>query len=76
MLRFKSEKSDWFWSQSVVFTHKTIQNRNLVGPRQTSLSKRSAVSGDENDFHGEVGGGGRGVRGVASPLISSKKKTK
>ena len=77
MLRCKSEKSDWFWSQSVVFTHKAIQNRNLVGPRQRSrflvLSKRSAVSGDENDFRGGVGGGGRGGGGVASPLISSKK---
>ena len=56
MLRVKSDKSDWFWSQSIVFTKplKTGMktNRNVVGRGQRSrflvLTKRSAASGDEN----------------------------
>ena len=52
MPRVKSDKSDWFWSQSIVFT-KSIQNRNVVEPGQRSrflvLTKRSAASGYEND---------------------------
>ena len=48
MLRVKSDKSDWFWSESIA-----IQNRNVVGPGQRSrflvMTKRSAASGDEND---------------------------
>ena len=52
MLRVKSDKSDWFWSQSIVFT-KSIQNRNVVEPGQRSrflvLTNRSAASGYEND---------------------------
>ena len=50
MLRVNSDKSDWFWFQSIVY--KAIQNRNVVGPGQRSrflvLTKRSAASGDEN----------------------------
>ena len=52
MFRFKSDKSDWLWSQSIVFT-KPFKNGNVVGPGQRSrflvLTKRSAASGDEND---------------------------
>ena len=49
MLRAKSDKSYWFWSQSI---YKAIQNWNVVGLGQRSrflvLTKRSAASGDEN----------------------------
>ena len=48
----KSDKSDWFWSQSIQCVYKATQNRNLTGPFQRSwflvLTKRSAASGDEN----------------------------
>ena len=55
MFRVKSDKSDWFWSQSIV-VFKAIQKRNVVGPGQRLsqrsrflvLTKRSAASGDEN----------------------------
>ena len=51
MFRVKFDKSDWFWSQSIVFT-KPYQKRNVVGLGQRSrflvLTKRSAASGDEN----------------------------
>ena len=36
MLRVKSGKSDWFWSQSIC-VYKAIQNRNLVGQDQGHL---------------------------------------
>ena len=42
MLRVKSDKSDWFWSQSIVFTNPFKTSRFLV------LTKRSAASGDDN----------------------------
>ena len=35
MFRVKSDKSDWFWSQSIM-VYKAIQNRNVVGPGQRS----------------------------------------
>ena len=46
MLRVKSEKSDWFWSQSIVFTNpfKTGMSLDLF----LVLTKKSAASGDEN----------------------------
>ena len=51
MFRIKSDKSDWFWPQYIVFTQ-AIQNRSVVGPGQRSrllvLTKRSAASGNEN----------------------------
>ena len=47
MLWVKSDKSDWFWSQSIVFI-----NPFKTGPGQRSwflvLTKRSSASGDEN----------------------------
>ena len=53
ILRVKSDKSDWFWSQSIVY--KAIQNQNLTGLIQRSwflvLTKRSIASGDENETY-------------------------
>ena len=64
MFRVKSDKSDWFWSQSIVFTKpfKTGMSldmaRNVVGHGQRSrflvLTNRSAASGDENGRYFEV----------------------
>ena len=58
MLCVKSDRSDWFWSQSIVY--KDIQNQNVVGPDQKSrflvLTKRSAASGNKNAIHPEEGG--------------------
>ena len=55
MLRVKSDKSDWFWFQSIVFT-KPFKNRMSLdqarGRDFLVLTKRSAASGDENvDVH-------------------------
>ena len=51
MLRVKSDKSDWFWFQSIVFT-KPFKNRMSLdqarGRDFLVLTKRSAASGDEN----------------------------
>ena len=51
MFRVKFDKSDWFWSQSIVFTN-PFKKRNVVGPSQRSrflvLTKRSAASWDKN----------------------------
>ena len=51
MLRVKSDKSDWFWFQSIVFT-KPFKNRMSLDQARGSdflvLTKRSAASGDEN----------------------------
>ena len=58
MLRVKSDKSDWFWSQSIVFTKpfKTRMSLDSVGLGQRSrflvLTKKSTASGDENDCRG------------------------
>ena len=52
MLRVKPGKSDWFWSQSIVFTKPFKTRMSLAGPGQRSrflvLTERSAASGDEN----------------------------
>ena len=52
MLRVKSDRSDWFWFQSIVFT-KPFKNRMSLdqarGRDFLVLTKRSAASGDEND---------------------------
>ena len=55
MLRVKSDKSDWFWSQSVVFTNpfKTETGMSLDLTRRPEVAilgadQNSAVSGDEN----------------------------
>ena len=64
MLRVKSDKSDWFWFQSIVFT-KPFKNRMSLdqarGRDFLVLTKRSVASGDENglkerrwDFWGNV----------------------
>ena len=37
MLRVKSDKSDWFWSQSIIY--KAILNWNLTGPITQDLSR-------------------------------------
>ena len=51
MLRVKSDKSDWFWFQSIVFI-KPFKNRMSLdqarGRDFLVLTKRSAASGDEN----------------------------
>ena len=51
MLRVKSDKSDLFWFQSIVFT-KPFKNRMSLdqarGRDFLVLTKRSAASGDEN----------------------------
>ena len=56
MLRVRSDKSDWFWSQSIVFTKPFKTGISLDQARGSSqrsrflvLIKRSAPSGDEND---------------------------
>ena len=53
MLRVESDKSDWFWFQSIVFT-KPFKNRmslNQARGRDFLVpTKRSAASGDENGF--------------------------
>ena len=51
MIRIKSDKSDWFWSQSIVFTKqfKTAISLDLVrGCDSWCFTKRSVASRDEN----------------------------
>ena len=48
MLRVKNDKSDWFWSQSIVL-YKAIQNRNVVGPGQGSRFFQRMTKGTRGD---------------------------
>ena len=49
VFRVKFDKSDWFWSQSIVFTKPFNKGIPLEQSRFLVLTKRSAASGDEND---------------------------
>ena len=74
MLRVKSDKSDWFWFQSNVFT-KPFKNRMSLdqarGRDFLVLTKRSAGSGDENGCEA-VKASGEAVRG----LVKSRRLVK